>query len=243
MVWFYHRDFGGGIARFSRAMGPTRLALLFAGQRIPHRLGVEDFSHWFVGAAAGLFGHKRARPQAQRSSGVLVAENAKSLGLLPRAREEREERGLTYSQMAEVLGLGEHSVESGAIKGYETGMPVRNGSVVRIYQELQRARLQAVTWLKFPRYTIAWDGEAVVLHHNEWPRFVAKAVPAALHKEQWRFAKAAMPVYQLRPETGMSQAIFSFVDHVPDGIDAEDALEDAVLAIENFCMGVSNGQG
>ncbi|OYU44195.1 MAG: hypothetical protein CFE44_14275 [Burkholderiales bacterium PBB4] len=139
--------------------------------------------------------------------------------------------------------MGEHLVESGAIKGYETGMPVRNGSVVRIYQELQRARLQAVTWLKFPRFTIARDGEAVVLHHNDWPRFVAKAVPEAMHKEQWRFAKASMPVYQLRPESGLAQVIFSFIDHVPSGIDAEEMLEEAVVAIEEFCKGACNGQG
>ena len=243
MVWFYHRNLGSGVACFPRANGPSWLAVLFTGQRFPHRLVVEGFSHWLAGAAAGLFGHKLAGHQAQRSIGVLVAETEKSLGLLPRAREEREERGLTYSQMAEVLGLGEHMVESGAIKGYETGMPVRNGSVLRIYQELQRARLQAVTWLKFPRFTIARDGEAVLLHHNEWPRFVAKAVPEALHKEQWRFSKASMPVYQLRPETGLAQAIFSFIDHVPTGIDAEEVLEEAVVAIEEFCRGTGHGQG
>ena len=161
-----------------------------------------------------------------------MAEHKKPLGLLPRAREEREERGLTYSQMAEVLGLGEHQVESGAIKGYESGMPVSNGSVVRIYQELQRARLQSQTWLKVPRFTLARDADSVVLHHNDWPRFVAKAVPEALHKEQWRFAKAGMPVYELRLETGLSQAIFSFIDHVPADFDAEEVLEEAVVAIE-----------
>jgi hypothetical protein len=145
--------------------------------------------------------------------------------------------------MAEVLGLGEHAVESGALKGYETGMPVRNGSVVRIYQALQRARLQSMTWLKFPRFTIARDGDSVVLHHNDWPRFVAKAVPTALHKEQWRFAKAGMPVYELRADTGLTQAIFSFIDHVPTGFDAEEVLEEAVVAIERFCKGGPNGQG
>ena len=242
MVRFYHWHVGGGVARLAWAKSPFWLAVLSAGQHLSHRLVGEGFSHWVDGAAAGLFGHKRAGPQTKWSIGGFVAEHKKPLGLLPRAREEREERGLTYSQMAEVLGLGEHQVESGAIKGYESGMPVSNGSVVRIYQELQRARLQSQTWLKVPRFTLARDADSVVLHHNDWPRFVAKAVPEALHKEQWRFAKAGMPVYELRPETGLSQAIFSFIDHVPADFDAEEVLEEAVVAIEAFCRGDSSGQ-
>jgi hypothetical protein len=144
--------------------------------------------------------------------------------------------------MAEVLGLGEHQVESGAIKGYESGIPARNGAVVRIYEGLQRARLQASTWLEVPRFTIARVGDAVVLYHNDWPRFVAKAVPEKIHKQQWRFARAGMPVYELRPEIGLSQVIFSFIDHVPGGFDAEGVLEEAVVAIEVFCKGDLNGQ-
>lgn len=242
MVWFYHWNVGCGVARLAWPKGPFWLALLSAGQHLSHRLVGEGFRHWVAGAAVGLFGHKRAGPQTQWSIGGFVAEHEKPLGLLPRAREEREERGLTYSQMAEVLGLGEHQVESGAVKGYETGMPVHNGSVVRIYQELQRARLQAQTWLKVPRFTITRDAGSLVLHHNDWPRFVCKAVPESLHKEQWRFAKASMPVYELRPETGLSQAIFSFIDHVPAGFDAEEVLEEAVVAIELFCREESNAQ-
>ena len=242
MVRFYHWYVGGGVARLARAESSFWLALLSAGQHLSHRLVGESFRHWVDGAAAGLFGHKRVGPKTKWSIGVFVAEHEKPLGLLPRAREEREERGLTYSQMAEVLGLGEHQVESGAIKGYESGMPVRNGSVARIYQELQRARLQSQTWLKIPRFTLTRESGSVVLHHNDWPRFVAKAVPEALHKEQWRFAKAGMPVYELRPETGLSQAIFSFVDHVPAGFDAEEVLEEAVVAIEAFCRGDLSGQ-
>jgi len=50
-----------------------------------------------------------------------VAENEKSLGMLLCARQVREERGLMYSQMAEVLGLGPHQVESVAIKQFGHG--------------------------------------------------------------------------------------------------------------------------
>ena len=138
--------------------------------------------------------------------------------------------------MGEILGLAEFQVEAGAVQGYEAGMPARNGSVVRIYQGLQRGRLQACSWLKLPRFSIARDGADVVLHHNEWPRFVAKGVPEKLHKEQWRFAKSGMPVYELRPETGLSQMIFSFIDHVPSDVDVEGVLEEAVAELERFVL-------
>jgi len=237
MVRFYHWYAGCGAFGVARASRPFWLALLSAGQRLSHRLVGEGCRTWFVAAAARVFMHERAGPQTQRLIGDDVSIHGKAAGQLARAREERESRGLSYSQMAEVLGLGEHQVESGAIKGYESGIPARNGAVVRIYEGLQRARLQASTWLQVPRFTIARDGDAVVLHHNDWPRFVAKAVPEKLHKEQWRFAKAGMPVYELRAQTGLAQVIFSFIDHVPEDVDAEEVLEEAVVAIERFCVG------
>lgn len=234
MVWLYHGNVGRGTFGFARSKGEVGLGLLLVCKCLPGRVVIARLCRWFVGSAAGLFRNQRAGPQAQRSSGDFVANDEKTKGLLPRAREEREARELTYEQMGEILGLSEHQIESGAVQGYEAGMPVRNGSVVRIYQGLQRARLQAGTWLALPRFSVVRDGRCVVLHHNEWPRFVSKAVPEKLHKEQWRFAKAAMPVYELRPETGLAQMIFSFIDHVPEGVDAEDVMEEAVATLERF---------
>ncbi len=232
----YHWHFGGCAVGDARPSGALGMAVLSAGQRAAHRLGVAHFCRWAFAAAAGLFTDQRARTQTQRSFGGHLADHEKSGGQLPRAREEREARGLTYAQMGQVLGLGEHQIEAGAVQGYESGMPARNGSVVRIYQGLQRARLQGCVWLGLPRFTIARDGQAVVLHHNEWPRFVAKAVPEKLHKEQWRFARAGMPVYELRPSTGLAQMIFSYLDHVPEGVDVEDVLEEAIAALEGFVL-------
>lgn len=153
-------------------------------------------------------------------------------GLLARAREERESRDLSIRQMGEVLGLTGMAVEAGAVQGYEAGQEVRNGAVVRIYESLRRAR-QAQQWLGLPKYTLdASDPEMLVIHHNAFPRFVGIAVKAAQHKEQWRFAKAGMPVYELDPSSGWRQLIVSFVDHVPVDCDPEDAIEEAVRLAE-----------
>jgi hypothetical protein len=234
---FYHGHAGSGAVGLSRHEGSMGLALLLAGQRLYCRLGGANIRSWFAAAASRIFGDELAGPQAQRIDGVDVATDEKGVGLLPRAREEREKRGLTYEQMGEVLGLSEQQVQSGAVQGYESGMPVRNGSVVRIYQELQRARLQACTWLGVPRFTLMRDGDSIVVHHNEFPRFIAKAMRGAMHKEQWRFAKAGMPVIPLRPETSLSQMVVSYIDHVPPGVPVGDVMTDAVLELERYLAG------
>lgn len=234
MVWFFDGHAGRGAVGVARSQSALGLALLSPGQFLYRRLGGANIRSRVASAASRFFGDELAGPQAQRIDGADVATHEKGVGLLPRAREERERRGLTYEQMGEVLGLADHQIQSGAVQGYEAGQPVRNGSVVRIYQGLQRSRLQAGTWLGIARFTVARDGDAVVIHNNEFPRFVAKAVPEQMHKEQWRFAKAGMPVLPLRAETGLSQMIVSFVDHVPAGFSTEQVLADAVRELHRY---------
>lgn len=231
---FYHGHAGGGAVGVSRPESTLGLALLLAGQRLYCRLGGTNIRRWVASAASRVFRDKSAGAQAQWIAGVDVAAHEKGAGLLPRAREEREKRGLTFEQMGEVLGLTDQQVQSGTVQGYEAGMPVRNGSVVRLYQGLQRARLQGSVWLGLPRFTVMRDGSSVVIHHNEFPRFVAKAVPEAQHKEQWRFAKAGMPVWKLRPETCLAQMIVSFVDHVPAGVMTDEVFEAAEKALKQY---------
>lgn len=241
MVWFNSGHARGGAVGLPRGEGALGLALLFAGQRLSHRLGAENFCRWTAAAAARFFGDERVGDAAKRFVGVDVATYEKGFDVLPRAREEREKRGLTYAQMGEVLGLTEHQVESGAVQGYEAGMPARNGAVVRIYQGLQRSRLGAQTWLQIPRWTLARAGAAVVVHHNEFPRFIGKAVPEVQHKEQWRFAKAGMAVRALSPGAGLAQLIVSFVDHVPQGVDVDALLDAAQVELERFLRGADRG--
>jgi hypothetical protein len=153
-------------------------------------------------------------------------------GLLARAREERESRGLDVAQMGDVLGLPQSAVAAGAVQGYEAGIDVRNGAVVRIYEALRRAR-QARQWLGLPKYTVdRSDPDQLVIHHNDYPRFIAVAVQVDQHKEQWRFTKAGMPVFELQSPAGWRQLIVSYVDHVAQGYDDEDNIEEAIRFIE-----------
>lgn len=152
-----------------------------------------------------------------------------------KAREEREERDLNVAQMGEILGMSASMIDAGVVQGYEKGMPVNSGAVRRIYESLQRGRLQASTWLAVGRWSISEpckEDASWVIHHNEWPRFVGKAVKEELHKEQWRFSRAGMPVFELSNQTGFRQIVFSFIDHVPSDFDAEDVLTEAVLQLE-----------
>lgn len=152
-----------------------------------------------------------------------------------KAQEEREERGLTYAQFGEILGMSAAMIDAGVIQGYEKGMPVNSGAVRRIYESLQRGRLQASTWLNIGRWSVSSpsdDDPSWVVHHNEWPRFVAKALREELHKEQWRFARSGMPVFEMSQATGCKQLVFSFIDHVPVDFDPEDVLTEAVLQLE-----------
>lgn len=155
-------------------------------------------------------------------------------GLLARAREERESRGLDVAQMGDVLGLSQSAVAAGAVQGYEAGIDVRNGAIVRIYEALRRAR-QAKQWLGLPKYTVdRSDPDQLVIHHNDYPRFCAVAVRVEQHKEQWRFKKAGMPVFEMQSRAGWRQLIVSYVDHVAQGYDDEDNIEEAIRFIEEM---------
>jgi transcriptional regulator with XRE-family HTH domain len=155
-------------------------------------------------------------------------------GLLARAREERESRGLDVAQMGDVLGLTRTAVEAGAVQGYEAGQDVRNGAIVRIYETLRRAR-QAKQWLGLPKFTVdKSDPVQLIIHHNDYPRFCGVAVRDQQHKEQWRFKKAGMPVFDLKSQLGWRQLIVSYVDHVAEGFDPEDAIEEAIRLIEEM---------
>jgi len=162
----------------------------------------------------------------------MVTEN-RAPGFL-KAREEREERGLSTAQMGEILGVPSSMIESGVIQGYEKGMPVNSGAVRRIYEGLQRGRLQVSTWLGVGSWSISAQDEdgTWIIHHNDWPRFLGKTIKEELHKEQWRFARAGMPVFEMGAATGFRQIVFSFIDHVPSDFDAEDVLTEAVLQLE-----------
>ncbi len=153
-------------------------------------------------------------------------------GLLARAREERESRGLSIGQMGDVLGLQSSATSAGAVQGFEAGQEVRNGAVVRIYEFLRRGR-QAQEWLKLPKFTADTSSPGMlIIHHNDYPRFVGVAVRDVQHKEQWRFQRAGMPVYELDPRSGWRQLIVSFVDHVAQDFDFEDSIEEAIRLIE-----------
>lgn len=158
------------------------------------------------------------------------------------ALDEREKRGLTKIQMAEVLGIeGPHGEQ--ILSDFESGFRPVKGPTLRIYESLNRGRWAACELLEVPSWTVALSGleGECTIHHNDWPRFVGRAYREELHPQQWRFKKADMPVFVMDERTGYRQLVIAWVDHVPDGIDPEDLLEEALRHLENRLMEAKNG--
>ncbi len=144
-------------------------------------------------------------------------------------RDEREARGLTASQMVDVLGLeGAHAEQ--ILKDFESGFRQPKSAVLRIYETLNRQRWGASTLLGLSTWSISQDGQ--IVHHNDWPRFVGVAIPETEHPHQWQFKKANMPAFELDKRTGFGQVVFSLIDHVPADLDIEDLFAEAVRLIE-----------
>jgi transcriptional regulator with XRE-family HTH domain len=144
-------------------------------------------------------------------------------------REERETRGLTISQMSEVLGLeGAHAHQ--IVIDFESGFRKPKGSALRVYELLNRQRWASEHLLGVDPWTISEDGRTI--HHNGWPRFVGVAMEDAQHPHQWQFKKAGMPAFDLIGAGSYQQIVFSMVDHVPEGLDVEDLFTEAVRLIE-----------
>lgn len=151
--------------------------------------------------------------------------------------QERESLGLSKSQMADILGLeGDHKEQ--LITDFESGFRPPRGSVLRIYESLNRSRWAAGNLLQIDTWSLSVDG--CTLHHNEWPRFVARAFKEELLPNQWQFKKADMPVFLLDDRTGYRQMVVAWLDHVPADFDAEDVLAEGVRQLEN-ALKVKNG--
>ena len=143
--------------------------------------------------------------------------------------QERESLGLSKSQMAEILGLeGDHKEQ--LITDFESGYRPPRGSVLRLYENLNRSRWAAGNLLQIDPWTVSEDGN--IIHHNAWPRFVGRAFKEGLLPNQWQFKKADMPVFVLDARTGFSQLVIAWTDHVPIDFDAEDILSEGVRQIE-----------
>lgn len=151
-------------------------------------------------------------------------------------RDERESRNLTKTQMAEVLGLDVPNAEQ-ILTDFETGYRQPKGSVLRIYQGLNRQRWAGSHLLSLPSWTLSNDGE--VIHHNDWPRFVGRVVPELTHPNQWQFKKASMPSYELDGSGGFHQIVFVMVDEIPANLDIEDLFFDAVRIVESTMKGAA----
>jgi transcriptional regulator with XRE-family HTH domain len=144
-------------------------------------------------------------------------------------RDEREARGLTKTQMIDVLGLdGVHAEQ--ILTDFESGFRQPKAAVLRIYESLNRQRWCASGLLGLPAWSLS-DGGRVV-HHNEWPRFVGMTIPEQEHAQQWQFRKTEMPAFILNGAGGMNQIIFTMIDHLPDDFDAEDLFSEAVRLVE-----------
>ncbi len=150
------------------------------------------------------------------------------------ALDEREKRGLSKLQMAEVLGIeGPHGEQ--ILSDFESGFRPVKGPTLRLYQYLNRGRWESCELLDVPKWAVVMGGPAqeCMLHHNEWPRFIGRAYREELHPHQWRFKKAGMPVFVMDERTGYKQLVVAWVDHVPDGFDAEDLLEEGLRYLED----------
>ena len=165
-----------------------------------------------------------------------MAKTKVNIGVAIRAREDLE---LTPAQMGEILGLNPVSAVS-AVLNYEASREVGNGSALRVYESLFRCREEASRWLGVPRWTVGAGPRPNLIHHNEWPRFVAVAFETDLHAEQWRFRKSEMPILLLDEKTGFKQLVVSFVDHVPMDYEFEDVLEEAVRVLEKAILGAGD---
>ncbi len=151
--------------------------------------------------------------------------------------DEREKRGLTKAQMAQVLGIdGPHAEQ--IVTDFETGFRPVKGPTLRIYEGLNRARWSTCELLEVSRWTISVDRARI--HHNEWPRFVAQAIEEELHPQQWRFKKAGMPVFAMDTISGYRQLVYSMIDHIPDDYDAEDLFTEALRELELTLIGPRN---
>ena len=145
-------------------------------------------------------------------------------------RDEREARGLTKSQMVDLLGLdGAHAEQ--ILTDFETGFREPKAAVLRIYESLNRQRWGVSKLLDLPTWSLSDGGR--VIHHNDWPRFVGVAIPESEHAHQWQFKKAGMPAFLLNGVGGMNQIIFTMIDHLPAEMDAEDLFAEAVRLVEN----------
>jgi hypothetical protein len=155
------------------------------------------------------------------------------------ALDERVSRGLSKSQMAEVIGIEGTNAEQ-IITDFETGFRPIKGPALRVYQLLNRARWAGATLLKLPSWTVSVRGDdgACLIHHNAWPRFVARAFDVELHPEQWQFRKAGMPAFALDPRTGYKQLVASFIDHVPSDFDPQGFLAEAGRRLESELLGL-----
>lgn len=154
-------------------------------------------------------------------------------------RDEREQRGLSKEQMADVLGLdGQHAVQ--ILTDFEAGFREPKGAVVRVYESLNRQRWNASHLLEIPAWSLSADGQFV--HHHEWPRFVGRVLLQETHPSQWQFKKAGMPAFALDESSGFRQIVFSLTDHVPDDLDIEDLYFEAIRLVENFAKN-GNGHG
>ena len=157
------------------------------------------------------------------------------------ALDERETRGLSKAQMVDVLGIeGAHAEQ--ILSDFETGFRQIKGPTLRLYQGLNRARWSAGKLLGLPKWTVDRNAPGgPTIHHNDWPRFVAKAFAAEMHPEQWQFTKAAMPTVALDARTGFRQLVVAFVDHTPFDFDPGVLLADAAHHLETLLIGDSHG--
>ena len=150
------------------------------------------------------------------------------------ALDERETRGLSQAQMADVLGLEGPTAEQ-IVLDLETGFRKPKGSTLRIYESLNRGRWAGSHLLEMPAWSVDVNGPPVI-HHNEWPRFVGRAIEPELHPQQWQFKKAGMPAFALDERTGFRQLVVAWIDHVPEDFDAEDILTEGVRRLEKVLL-------
>lgn len=145
-------------------------------------------------------------------------------------RDEREARGLTKLQMVDVLGLdGAHAEQ--ILTDFEAGFRQPKSSALRVYESLNRQRWGASHLLALPVWTMSKD--CTVIHHNEWPRFVGRALREETHPQQWQFKKAGIPTFVLNGAGGFHQLVCSLSDHVPDDLDIEELFAEAVRLVES----------
>jgi hypothetical protein len=145
-------------------------------------------------------------------------------------RDEREMRGLTKSQMADVLGLDGINAEQ-ILTDFESGFRQPRGATLRLYESLNGQRWGGEGLLGLSTWTLSLGGD--VLHHNAWPRFVGRALREKLHPNQWQFKKANMATFELDERTGFGQVVFSLIDHVPSDLDVEDLFTEGVRLLES----------